>query len=338
MDVTENKFENHGVFNPGVIVHNGLIHLFYRATTKGNLSTIGHAILDNPTTVILREKEPFLIPTEPYESHGIEDPRIVKIDDIFYLTYTAYDGKSAFGALMTSTDLLHFERKGILTPYLTYKEFQLYMECCEDLNIKYLRFAKLFHRRVDPSLFSAMLLWDKDVCFFPRRINGKLVMLHRIYPDIQVVYFDRIEDLTYSFWKAYLIDIHDHILISSKYDFESSYVGAGCPPIETSEGWLIIYHGVEDTSQGYVYSVGAALFELDNPSKEIGRLKEPLFKPDLEWEKRGVTQFVVFPVGAIEEEKFLYIYYGAADKRIGVAKVETQEIINQIKKNQHEQP
>jgi predicted GH43/DUF377 family glycosyl hydrolase len=330
LEKTENRFENLGVFNPGVFVHDGKIKMLYRATTVGNYSSFGYAELINPTTIAYRKEEPFLVPTAPYESAGIEDPRIVKIDDCYYITYTAYNGTTAFGALMTTYDFVNFEKRGVLTPQMSYKEFQLCLETCEDLNSKYLRFARLFHKRVSPILFPEIMLWDKDICFFPRKINGKFALLHRIYPDIQIVYFDYIEELTYEFWKSYLCHLHNHILISGKYDFESSYVGSGCPPIETKEGWLLIYHGVQDTPKGYVYSAGAALFDLNNPLIEIGRLKTPLIEPELDWEKEGVTPNVVFPVSAILENDQLTIYYGAADKCIALTQLSLTALIIQI--------
>jgi hypothetical protein len=74
-------------------------------------------------------------------------------------------------------------------------------------------------------------------------------------------------------------------------------VGGGCPPIETEMGWLLIYHGVHDTVNGYVYTACACLLDLDNPNKEIARLPYPLFGPELEWELKGVVNNVCFPTG-----------------------------------------
>ncbi|WP_449386636.1 glycoside hydrolase family 130 protein, partial [Chryseobacterium potabilaquae] len=106
-----------------------------------------------------------------------------------------------------------------------------------------------------------------------------------------------------------------------------SYIGGGCPPIETEYGWLLIYHGVHDTIEGYVYSACAALLDLDRPEKEISRLPYPLFKPEEEWEQKGEVNNVCFPTGAIVEEDTLYIYYGAADKRIAVASLSISELL-----------
>lgn len=106
-------FENLGVMNPAVIQVNGIIHLFYRAVRLGNNSTIGYARLSSPTTVESRMDVPILFPQFDYESQGLEDPRICQIDGLFYLSYTAFDGVSALGALATSTDLITFKKSAL---------------------------------------------------------------------------------------------------------------------------------------------------------------------------------------------------------------------------------
>jgi predicted GH43/DUF377 family glycosyl hydrolase len=85
--------------------------------------------------------------------------------------------------------------------------------------------------------------------------------------------------------------------MTSIHEHEIAYIGGGCPPIETKEGWLVIYHGVHDSVDGYVYSACAALLDLVDPSKEIARLPYPLFKPDLKYELAGYVNNVVFPTG-----------------------------------------
>lgn len=331
LEPTQFKFENHGVFNPACIEADGKIHLLYRATSKGNYSSIGYCEMKSPTEVAKRSEKPLLIPQKKYESQGIEDPRIVKIDDTYFMTYTAYDGSNALGALATSKDLKTFERQGIITPQMTYKEFQLCIECCEGMNEKHLRFVKLFYERAGAESASKLLIWDKDVVFFPRKINGKFAFLHRIYPDIQIVYFNDVKELSNGFWREHLFNIKNYTVLESKMPFEASYIGGGCPPIETADGWLMIYHGVEDTKEGYIYHAGAALLDLNDPTKEIGRLKYPLFSPEHEWEKHGVVNNVVFPTATLLKGDVLYIYYGAGDKRIGTASVSLKELLNEIK-------
>jgi predicted GH43/DUF377 family glycosyl hydrolase len=106
-----------------------------------------------------------------------------------------------------------------------------------------------------------------------------------------------LKELTKEFWQNYFLRFKEYIVLSSKYKHEVSYVGGGCPPIETNRGWLLIYHGVHDTTKGYVYSACAALLDLENPQKEIARLPYPLFKPEHEWELKGEVNNVCFSYG-----------------------------------------
>jgi predicted GH43/DUF377 family glycosyl hydrolase len=114
------------------------------------------------------------------------------------------------------------------------------------------------------------------------------------------------------------------------YDHESKYIGGGCPPIETSQGWLLIYHGVKETEKGFVYSACAALLDLDNPSKEIARLPYALFSPEYEWELNGEVNNVVFPTGTAVFGDTLFIYYGAADERIACASLSITALVEKL--------
>lgn len=325
-------FENEGVLNPAAIREGDFVHLFYRAVKEGNYSSIGYCKLMGPLEVEERMKSPLLIPEFDYESHGIEDPRIVKIENLYYLSYTAYDGVNASGALATSKDLIHFDKKGIIVPQMTYEEFDYLVEINDEIDEKYYRYNQ--HNHIVEKEGLKMLLWDKSLILFPRKINGKFCFLHRIKPEIQIVTgIDSLEDLSEEFWRNYLINFKDHILFSPKYDHEISYIGGGCPPIETELGWLIIYHGVHVTIDGYVYSACAALFELENPQIEIARLPYPLFQPEESWELKGEVNNVCYPTGAVVFDDTLYIYYGAADERIGCASMSLSELLKELTLN-----
>lgn len=322
---TDLEFENEGVLNPAVIRDGNYVHLFYRAVRKGNYSSIGYCKLEGPLTVKERHTSPIILPHFDYESHGIEDPRIVKIDELYYMTFTAYDGINALGGLVTSTDLIHFEKQGLLVPQFTYNEFKLLVESKHPLNEKYIRYNS--HNML---LDKKILIWDKNVIFFPRRINGKLYFLHRIRPDIQITAVNYLLDLTKEFWSNYFMHYDENIALTSKYDHEVSYIGGGCPPIETEHGWLLIYHGVHDTTKGYIYSACAALLDLENPQIEIARLPYPLFEPEHEWELHGEVNNVVFPTGTSLFDDTLYIYYGAADERIACASVSLSALLKEL--------
>ncbi|MBK8625380.1 MAG: pesticidal protein Cry7Aa [Saprospiraceae bacterium] len=332
LEKTNLDFENEGVLNPGAIVHENQIHLFYRAVRFGNHSTIGYCILDTPLTVVYRLQTPLIEPEHAYESKGLEDPRIVKIDDTFYLTYTAYNGTNALGAVATSKDLKVWDKKGIIVPQITYETFRYLAETNGSLNGKYLRYNE--HIRSLEAPHDEVLLWDKNLIFFPRRIKGKLCFLHRIKPDVQIlIAIDELSDLTKEFWHQYITNIKEHIVLTPIYNHEVSYIGGGCPPIETASGWLIIYHGVHDSVKGFVYSACAALLDLDDPQKEIARLPYPLFFPEFAWELKGEVNNVCFPTGVVVINEILYIYYGAADERIACASVNINILLDELKLN-----
>lgn len=329
LSATNLEFENEGVLNPAVIRDGDCIHVFYRAVRQGNYSTIGYCKLDGPLTVSERWQKPFMIPELPYESHGIEDPRIVLIDDTYYMTYTAYDGTNALGALATSKNLKKFTRQGIIVPPITYAEFVYLAESAGKVNENYYRNHKFYYQEADPE--KKMLLWDKNVIFFPRRINGNLTFLHRIRPGIQLVSVKELSDLTPEFWKEYFFNLQDHIVLDPLHNHEEAYIGGGCPPIETEHGWLLIYHGVQETSKGLVYSAcAAALLDINNPKKEIARLPYALFTPEFAWELKGEVNNVVFPTGTALFGDTLFIYYGAADSHIAVASVSLSALINEL--------
>jgi beta-1,2-mannobiose phosphorylase / 1,2-beta-oligomannan phosphorylase len=328
LEKTELEFENEAVLNPAAIREGDSVHLFYRAVRKGNYSTVGYCRLDGPLTLRERRETPLIFPQFEYESHGIEDPRIVKIDDLYYMTFTAHDGLNAQGELATSKDLIHFENQGVIVPQMTYTEFAFHVETDGQVNEKYHRNYKFYYEKKDPDKKS--LLWDKNVIFFPRRINGKLAFLHRIRPGIQIAAVENLKDLTKDFWINYIRDMHEFIVLDPIYDHELKYIGGGCPPIETKWGWLLIYHGVKEIQTGFVYSACAALLDLNDPSKEIARLPYALFSPEYEWELKGEVNNVVFPTGTAVFGDTLFIYYGAADERIACASLSLSALVEKL--------
>jgi predicted GH43/DUF377 family glycosyl hydrolase len=332
LEKTDLEFENEGVLNPAVIREGDNIHVFYRAVQKGNHSSIGYCRLDDPLHIAERWEKPILTPEFDFESHGVEDARITKIDDLYYLTYTGYDGVNARGALAVSTNLINFKKQGIIVPEITCAQFVYIAESAGKINENYYRNPR-FNYHSDPS--KKVILWDKNVVFFPRRINGNLVFLHRIRPGIQIVSVKDLAELTPFFWAEYFMSFHNYIVLDPVYRHESSYVGSGCPPIETADGWLLIYHGVERGEKGYIYSACAALLDLDNPLLVTARLPYALFSPTATWELRGEVNNVVFPTGTALCGDKLYIYYGAADTLIACASVSLSALVTELLTYRH---
>jgi predicted GH43/DUF377 family glycosyl hydrolase len=328
LNKTEHGFENEGVMNPAAIRVGDQVHVFYRAVSKGKYSSIGHAVFNGPLTLAERSDTPLLFPQHDYESHGIEDPRIVLIDGVYHMTYTAYDGVNALGALATSNDLVNWEKKGLIVPRITFREFSRLAGAKGAMNEKYLRFND--HMGIYQKKGANIYLWDKNVILFPRRIEEKLYFMHRIRPDAQLVCINTLEQLNPDFWQNYFLHIDRYIMLEPRFDHEVSYLGGGCPPIETEKGWLIIYHGVHDTVEGYVYSACAALFDLNDPQHELARLPYPLFSPELVWELNGEVNNVCFPTGTALFDDTLYIYYGAADERIACASVSLKALLKEL--------
>lgn len=323
---TDLEFENGAVLNPAIIREGDSVHIYYRAVKEGNYSSIGYCRLDGPLNVAERWDTPIIIPEFDYESQGVEDARIVKIDDLYYMTYTAFDGINARGALAISKDLIHFKKKGIIVPHITYSEFISLAESAK-VNKNYYQNHNFYYEKSDPD--KKNILWDKNVIFFPRRINGKLVFLHRIRPGIQIASVKEISDITKKFWEDYFNNFSEKIVFDPAFEHESSYIGGGCPPIETPQGWILIYHGVKD-DHGPVYNACAALLDLNDPSKVLARLPYPLFYPEYEWELYGDVNNVVFPTGTALFGDTLFIYYGAADKYIACASVNFTELLEEL--------
>jgi len=328
LEKTDLEFENEGVLNPAVIREGDTVHIFYRAVQQGNHSSIGYCKLDGPLTVTKRWTSPIIFPECDYESHGVEDARIVKIDDLFYLTYTGYDGTNARGALATSKDLIHFDKQGLIVPPVTFAGFIALVKSNDGVDERYYHDNRFYNPDADPD--KKLMLWDKNVVFFPRRIDGKLFFLHRIRPGIQIASITRLKDLTKKYWDNYFLHLHDHIVFDPFYQHESSYIGSGCPPIETEHGWLLIYHGVEHIGTDHIYSACAALLDINNPGKIIARLPYALFSPQYDWELKGEVNNVVFPTGTALFGNTLFIYYGAADSLIACATVDINELVAEL--------
>lgn len=329
LEKTTHSFENVAVLNPAVIKDGDTVHLFYRAVRQGEYSTIGYCKLDGPIYIEERLEYPLLDAELEIEKQGLEDPRIVKIDDLYYLSYTAYDGFNSRGALAISKDLRHFKKLGLISPPIPYSDFMLGNKTGGKMSEKYYRNQLYYYKEASPG--NVLMVWDKNIVFFPRRIKGKLVFLHCIRPGIQIAAVDNLEELNKEFWDEYFLHFQHHIFMDPLYEHESSYIGSGCPPIETEYGWLLIYHGAKETDKGIEYcACAAALLDLENPSKIITRLPYPLFAPEYSWEKNGEVNNMVFPTGTALFGDTLFIYYGAADEHIACASLSLSKLITEL--------
>ncbi len=326
---THHEFESHGVLNPACLQEGDNVHMYYRAVRPPNHSTIGYCRLQGPLEIVERLPHPLLVPEHAYEAQGMEDPRIVRINGTIYMNYTAYDGHNALGALCVGENHYHMRKEGIVTPLIAHDDLVRYFHCAPaPLNRKYFLHYEMYR---DMGILSPHnLVWDKDVTFFPEKINGRYAMLHRIYPGIQIVYFDDLKHLRHYPWGEYFTSFAEHQVLDPHLSYESGHVGAGCPPIATEKGWLLIYHAVEETAHGKRYAAAAALLDRTDPRRVLARLPQPLIEPETPWEHIGIVNDVVFPSGTALFGDRLYIYYGAADERVAVASVSFTELLDAL--------
>jgi predicted GH43/DUF377 family glycosyl hydrolase len=282
-------WECNNVFNPAVIYHNGLFHMFYRAQGLDWISRIGYAV--SPDGIEWnRLRDPVLEPDNADESRGVEDPRVSEIDGVFYMTYTAYgcnyygEGESAYAGggilpmIARSRNLITWERIGPIV------------------------------RGED----------NKDHVLFPRHIGGQYVALHRRRPD---VWLARSKDLL-TWPESEMTPVFGP---RSGDGWDSGKVGANGVPIETEHGWLMFYHGTDDQN---VYHLGVCLLDLENPARVVKRPSKAIFWPEELWELRGDVPNVVFSNANPVVNGTVYVYYGGGDHVIGLATCRLEALLD----------
>jgi beta-1,2-mannosidase len=275
-----NGWESTGTFNPAVVMHEGKIVMLYRAQDAHGTSRLGYAESSDGIH-FSRRPEPVLSPETAYEKDGgVEDPRLVKFGNTYYLTYTGYNTKDAQLCLATSRDLIHWERKGVILP--AYKG---------NWNTG----------------------WTKSGAIVPEKINGKYWMYFLgTTPDkndqMGLAYST---DLTH--WTE---ATQTPVLPRRPEQFDSRVVEPGPAPILTPSRIVLIYNGADDT---LVYRTAVAVFDRKDPRKLLYRSEQPLFAPKEEWEETGQVSNVVFVEGMVERDGHYLFYYGGADKYVGVA-------------------
>lgn len=157
---------------------------------------------------------------------------------------------------------------------------------------------------------------DKDAALLPHRINGQWALIHRpVSPSSAHIWISYSSDLQN--WGTHKIILEARL--GSWWD--ANKIGLSPPPIKTSEGWLMIYHGVKQNAAGSIYRLGLALFDLHDPERCLKRGDEWVFAPEEPYEQRGDVDHVVFPCGytLAADGDSLNLYYGAADTSIALA-------------------
>jgi predicted GH43/DUF377 family glycosyl hydrolase len=170
---------------------------------------------------------------------------------------------------------------------------------------------------------------DKDAAFFPRQFGGRWALIHRPVPHLA--------DAKANMWLSFSPDLRnwgDHEVLLEARDgawWDAGKIGLSPPPIETTEGWLVVYHGVRSTPAGAIYRVGLALLDLDDPRKVVRRGDEWVMGPHAPYEVTGDIPNVVFPGGAVLHDGELRLYYGAADTCVGLVTARITDVLDWLR-------
>ncbi len=288
-------YQANSVFNAAAAEVNGETYLLVRVEDMRGMSHLTLARSKDGFTNWIIDEKPTLLPDvdkHPEELWGIEDPRVVYIEEL-----------EKYAVVYTS-----YSEGGPLVSLAMTRDFRTF-------------------ERKGP----IMPPDDKDASLFPRRFDGRWILIHRPMPAMRAG--------KAHIWISYSPDmIHwgEHrILFKARRGgwWDAHKIGLSAQPIETDEGWLIIYHGVRETAAGNLYRVGLALLDLENPAKVIYRSNQWVFGPKEPYERTGDVADVTFPCGAIydRDQDRLRLYYGAADTCMAVATAKMSDLLEFLK-------
>ncbi len=287
----KNPWEAVVVFNTAAIYLDGKVHLVYRARgCKGGISRFGYASSKDGFHIDERLDKPIfgVSPDTDVDCFGVEDPRIAKIEDKLYMTYSAY------GYVPGMEGQFKWVQLAITS-----------ISCDDFLNKKW-----NWSERIYPFPFTD----NKDSALFPEKIKGKFVLMHRIPQHIWIGFSDDLK----TFYDNTVV------MYPQGYGWEYYKIGGGATPVKTEKGWLTIYHAVDPKMY---YRLGLAFLDLEDPRKVIYRHPEPILEPGEVYEKTGDVSNVTFTCGCVVKDDQLFVYYGAADTVIGVATCDMKDIL-----------
>jgi len=284
------SWETYNVFNPAVTYERGLFKMWYRAQGLDWISRIGYAVSGDGIHWNRMEKPVFDI-SDGYDSRGLEDPRVVKLDGTYYMCYTAYGSEVVEGGIPT-----HYS--GGIMPMIARSDNGIQWE------------------KIGPITTGEN---NKDHLLFPRKIGGRYALLHRRWPDIWLAYS---EDMV-NWPEEWMAPIYGPRAEGEGWDVKS--VGSNGTPIETEQGWLQINHGYD---YDRVYHMGVALLDLEDPTKVIRRSTGFVFGPKELWEIRGDVPNVVFSCANPVVGDTVYLFYAGGDHAIGLATCKLDDLVD----------
>lgn len=318
--IKENYWEYDSTFNPAALFMEGRVHLFYRALSQDGISRIGYASSPDGLNFDERLPHPAYSPTSSFKNNtaihkrawnfpsgggwgGSEDPRAVLIDDVVYVSFSAFDGWD-----FVRLAVISISKNDLL--------------------------AKKFTAWKGPTFISPPGQIHKNWVLFPEKINGKFAILHSITPNVEIDYRGSIEGIgiTEPFVKSWNgpRDRCDNTRIGF---WDNKLRGSGPPPIKTNLGWLLLYHAI-DMREPSKYKLGAMILDLNDPTKILFRTRRPILVPNESYENNGKPG-VVYACGAIVKEDTLHVYYGGGDKVVCVAKASMSEFLYNL---EHDKP
>ena len=280
-----NSWESAGTFNPAVVEYKGKFVMLYRAQDAAGTSRLGYAESSDGIH-FTAHTEPVLSPGADFEKEGgVEDPRLQKFGDTYYLTYTGYNKKDAQLCLATSQDLVRWDRQGVILP--------------------------AYQGKWNKG-------WTKSGAIVPEKIDGKYWMY---WLGTAADKTDQM-GLSYSTDLLHWTEATETPVLPRRGGkFDSRVVEPGPPPVLTKNGIVLIYNGADDQ---LVYRTGIAVFDRRDPRKLLSRTDQPIFGPEKGWEKVGQVPNVVFVEGMARQGQRWLFYYGGADKYVGVAEAPVQ--------------
>jgi len=312
------------VFNPGAILVDGGVWMLYRAVSDIGqyVSRFGLAVSQDGRSFERVGDGPVYGPQGDFEIGGVEDARITRDGDDFLVTYAAVS--KVPGPVYAEMDFFRVTREDPYAPRPGIPPLgPSFTGLLRSPDLK--RFS--FEGLITPAGID-----DRDGVLFPEKVNGRYCMLHRPSdwvgrgrgterPGIWLAFSENLVHWDYGEGDQYL-------LMRPRAGWEDAKIGAGPPPVKTDAGWLVIYHGVDNR---YVYRVGAALLDLEDVTRVVARTDDFLLEPQEDYEREGIIPNVVFPTAALYEPgRELLVYYGAADRVVGLATADMGALLDHL--------